>query len=451
VGGRAEIDFARGDVTSGQLTVSVSFDNGKNWREVATTFPSDYARMYVDLDDVFPSLDPARYRYLLRIAPGARGAQGFCIKGFRLASTLQMARLAMPGVSLGDNAFTYTGGGGPGARVRITHAWNECAAAAVPAAPAAALNPPDGSAASGTRVTFRWQPVPGAADYEFQLGEYPDMRWPLSPNFHKLVQRTASRGTASFELPYSGLLNPGQTYYWRVRARTAAGVWGPWSRTFSLSTTAPAVPVNVQARFDAAARAASLSWEPGAGGSKTVRYRVYGSRERGFTAQDKPYRYHAGLDGIRDADANLLLETAATSVKLPHGQWRPWYRVLAVDAEGRESGVSEQAEMPHPLVAVSELPPAHAGRAYQAAVVVSSSIGHLVSLDENGKAYQMRFRNGDDLAFELAGAPAGLSIDAKSGAIAGTPAAPGSHELKIKVTDRRTGAADAAAFRLTVN
>jgi hypothetical protein len=85
-------------------------------------------------------------------------------------------------------------------------------------------------------------------------------------------------------------------------------------------------------------------------------------------------------------------------------------------------------------------------------VAVSFSEGHLVSADENGKAYQMRYRNGDELSFALAGAPAGLAIDPKTGAIAGDLAAgaAGKYELKVSVTDRRTGARDSVALPLAV-
>lgn len=448
VGGRLDVDFAR--LGGGQIKVAVSFDRGKTWREAAASFASDHSRLYVSLDDLFPATDPARYRYLLRVElPGGTAA---CLKGLRLVSTLQMARLALPGLSLGDNAFVYTDRSGPGARVRITHAWRECGGVEVPAAPAAAVYPAEGGRASGTRIRFQWQPVEGAADYEFQLSEHRDMRWVLSPNFHKLISRTANRGTASYELPYRGLLNPDTTYYWRVRARGAEGVWGPWSRVFAFMAEAPPVPVNVRASFDAATRTATLGWEPGAGGTKAVRYRVYGSAERGFTTNDKPYRYHAGLDGVRDAPPNLLVETETANVRLPRELWRPWYRVAAVDAAGRDSGPSEMAELPHPLIVAATLPVARAGSYYEARPAISASIGHLVSLDENGKAYQMRFRNGDDLSFELEGAPVGLAIHPKTGMIAGyLPAeAAGKSELRLTVRDARTGARDSVTLPLAV-
>ena len=101
---------------------------------------------------------------------------------------------------------------------------------APPAAPPAPTFPKDGATVTGTKFTFEWEQPKGEekiADYWFELSDRPDMRWPLSPNFEKLVRYTKQAGTATYEVPYEGLLNPGQTYYWRVRAKTEDGRLGP--------------------------------------------------------------------------------------------------------------------------------------------------------------------------------------------------------------------------------
>jgi protein involved in polysaccharide export with SLBB domain len=165
---------------------------------------------------------------------------------------------------------------------------------------------------------------------------------------------------------------------------------------------------------------------------------------------DQRYRYHAGLDGMRDAAANFIMEIGENSLRLPAKLWRPWYRVVAVDAEGRRSGPSAMAELPHPLITTAELPAARAGAPYEAAVAASASIGHLVSADENGKAYQMRFRTGDELSFEAAGAPEGIAIDSRTGRLSGQAGAPGKYNLKLTARDARTGASDTVSLVLTV-
>ncbi|MCW5979305.1 MAG: hypothetical protein KIT09_14615 [Bryobacteraceae bacterium] len=454
VGGRLEVDFARRETRAEQLKASLSFDGGATWREAWTSEPSDYRRMYIDLDEFFPATDPARYEYLVRFdLTSAAGAPVVCLKGFLLRSTLQMARLSLPGVSLGENEFVYSDENQAGRKVRITHAWRECGSAEVPAAPGSAVEPPDGGVAGGAVITFRWAPVAGE-DYEFQLSEYADMRWTLSPNFRKLISRTANRSSASYTLPYKGLLNPDATYHWRVRARSAEGVWGPWSKTYSFRVSAPAVPVNVAARFDALSRKAALSWEPGDSTVKPARFRVYGSAERGFSASDAPFVYFAGMDGMKNAPPNLLLETAAPvhSVDLPANLWRAYYRVAAVDAEGRESGPSDQAELAHPLIVTGSLPEGRAAAFYQARVDASRSIGHLTSADENGKAYQMKFRGGDELEFEMSGGPRGVEIDRKTGVISGfLPAGTaGSYDVRARVSNVDGKHPDSVTLKLIV-
>jgi hypothetical protein len=443
VGGELEVDMGRGDIRQDNIRVLISFDGGESWQDIWTCAGSEYVRMYIDLDEYFPMRDPARYDWLLRFELTSDAAEPVvCLKGFYLDATLQMARLAMPGVRLGENRFTYSDQSPAGAKVKITHSWTECDNVFVPDKPAAAVYPPDRGTADGTMFTFEWTPVKSADDYQFQLSEYPDMRWPLSPNFNKLISKTANRRTPSFSLPYPGLLNPGQTYYWRVRARSDQGVWGNWSDTFSFRAIAPAVPLEVQAVWNPAAPSYELKWKPGKGGSEPVRYKIYGSSERGFTASDTAYVYHGGLDGILHAPSNLLHITDGPQTTCD--TWnilRPYYRVVAVDAEGRESGPSDVAEMQHPLIAPQQLPAGYVSTWYKAQVEVCSSIGHLVSQDEDGKAYQLRYRTGDDLLFEMSGAPENLTIEPESGLISGflAPESTGRYLLNIVITNRRTG------------
>ncbi len=458
VGGRLKVDFARADL-SDQLKAYLSFDNGKNWQEAGASYVSDYARLHIDLNDFFPAAGSACYRYLLRLdLLGNMHKPSLCLKGLHLRSTLQMARLALPSIGLGENSFVYTDQSGPGRKVRVTHVWRECPSAEVPEQPQAALYPADGGTADGTRIHFRWLPPTGGApatDYEFQLSEYPDLRWVLSPNFHRLISRTANRATASYELPYRGLLNPGDMYYWRVRARSREGVWGPWSRVFSFSAVAPAVPLNLRARFHSRSRTVTLSWNRGRGGAKPERYRVYGSAERGFSANETAYQFYAGHDGTRDSPPNLLLDTNSqmNCVLLPAELWRAYYRVTAVDEAGRESGPSDMAELTHPLILTrGQLPDGRSGAHYQAMIEVSASVGHLVSADKDGQGYDMRFRTADEIRFALSGAPEGLAIGRESGLLAGyLPAdAAQEYDLLVRVTDLRTGVGDSVVLSLNV-
>ncbi|MHB1936360.1 MAG: putative Ig domain-containing protein [Acidobacteriaceae bacterium] len=456
VGGRLIVDLARQNVNDDAIAVSISFDGGSTWKDAQTSFASDYDRMYVDLNPFFPQTDPARYHYVLRFTLSSHSEKPeVALKGFALHSTLEMAPLAMPGVVLGENHFIFSDDSRSGTKVRITHVWKECDGnVAIPAAPVA-VAPAAGKTYFGTQVKFAWRPGSAVApvDYQFQLSEFPDMRWPLSPNFNKLISRTAFQGTPTFELPYVGLLNPEQKYYWHVRARSTDHVWGPWSKTYEFSTIAPAVPVDVKANFNRADRAVQLSWQRGKNGAQPVGYRIYGSEERGFTAHDNRYQYNDGLHGTQWAASNLLLDThnANESVSLPEALWRPYYRVVAVDEKGRLSGPSAMAELSHPLIATSQLPNAIGSQFYEARIVTSASIGHLVSADENGKPYQMKFRTGDELVFDMSGAPAGLSIDNR-GVISGFvgDAKPAKYKVTINVKNSKNGAGDSVTLPLSM-
>ena len=456
VGGRVEINFGRADLEAEDLTVALSFDRGKTWVDAWTSPPSDYGRMYVDLNPFFKKTDPARYEYILRMTLNSRAKDpAVALHGFYLRSTLQMAPLAMPGLALGTNDFIYSDDSPGSSKVRITHSWNECEAAVpIPSEPAS-LNPVDGGTYSGTKVKFSWQPGSGPQpnDYEFELSEFPDMRWVLSPNFHKLVSRTVNRGTSSYELTAVGLLNPDTKYYWRVRARSDDGVWGRWSKTSSFSLTAPALPVNVTASFDQEHRTVRLAWHRGSGGTQVSSFRVYGSEERGFSTNDQSYDFNNGLEGTGRGRANHLLDTAneIESTEIPEQLWRPYYRVVAIDKEGRISGASDIAELKHPLITSSKLPPAELHHFYEAHVETSASIGHLVSADENGKSYQLRYRTGDNLEFVLEGAPPGISIDG-SGVISGLLKSGGKNRYQMLVTvkSKYTGASDSVQLPLVV-
>ena len=99
--------------------------------------------------------------------------------------------------------------------------------AALPPAPTLQA-PANCSSISGTQApTFSWVPVPGAIQYQFEY-------WDNSPCDGK---PSVILGPGDDPLGTYGYLRQyGSPYFWRVRAHTPAG-WGPWSDTWSVSTT----------------------------------------------------------------------------------------------------------------------------------------------------------------------------------------------------------------------
>jgi hypothetical protein len=83
-------------------------------------------------------------------------------------------------------------------------------------------------------VTLDWTDLPDVADYEVQVDDSSAMSAPFVANPTTTVSQTTLTGL------------PGQQLWWRVRARNAAGNFGPFSATFSFTpqgatTTAPSL------------------------------------------------------------------------------------------------------------------------------------------------------------------------------------------------------------------
>jgi len=439
---------------------SLSWD-GESWQEVGP-----------DLDAEFPREGPARYRYLLRceLSGGAR------LKALGITNDLQMAPLALPGMVVGENRFVYTDESPGGRKVRITHEWVERSASSPPGAPPAAAFPPDGGEADGTDIVLAWEPPSdpeggGVADYHFELSEYPDLRWPLSPNFRKLISNTADRGKPQYMLPYVGLLAPDREYYWRVRAKNEQGVWGPWSEIWSFTPRAPAPPVEVQLDLDVDRGHGTLRWKPNPAGRAAAKYRVYGSDEKGFSVSDEPYAVmgmYAG-DWRKAArggqfPANFVAETTETELvvvgqglQLPNSN-KAFYRVAAVDAHGNRSWSSDAASAPRPFVYTSPVATARVGEEYRCQVGTIRSLGHaglrdvteeqvadFWPLEERAAILQgpawhrqvVAFWDVQEPRYALLERPAWLTIDEATGLLTGTPGVAGRARVVVAATLRR--------------
>jgi hypothetical protein len=423
VGGRLEVDGAGAGF-------AVSRD-GKEWKTAGA-----------DLDAVFaPDTKPC-YSYKLRCSLSGAAR----LRGLVVVNDLQMAPRAMPEMGIGQNAFTYTDQSPAGRAMRITQVWVERSSFRPPLAPSAAVYPADGGESNGTDVAFRWQPATdpdgdAIVDYEFELSAYPDMRWPLSMDFRKLISRTADKGKGAYKLSAPGLLNPGTKYYWRVKAKDKRGVWGAWSATWSFTPTGPTYPLDVRAELDDASGVVTLHWKPNPAGSSPVAYRVYGSDVKGFSVSDAPYAVNVGAsrDLSSPMPANFIAETKdselvvlGTGVDLP-GANKAFYRVVAVDAEGRRSGPSDYAEAPRPVVYSRSVVTAKVGQPYRCEVRVDRSLGDLRARMSGG-GQTNSFYDIEQPSFALKQAPDWLSIDSKTGALSGTPSAAGRAEVVVSVT-----------------
>ena len=306
---------------------------------------------------------------------------------------------------------------------------------------------------------FRW-PAPknangdGIADYHFELSDRPDMSWPLSPNFYKLISKTADRGKSQYTLPHGGLLAVDRKYYWRVRAKNEKGVWGPWSATWSFTPRGPAAPTEVTLAVDRDRGAGVLRWKPSPTGRKPAKYRIYGSDEKGFTISDEPYKATVGVSKVVSPNqlANFVTEVAATEaavigaeIHLPNAN-KAYYRVVAVDDKGNRSGPSDFAEAPRPILWSRPVTAAKAGSEYRYALAAIRSLGDLRTRVVGGKE-TMNYWDIETPRFALKNGPGWLKIDERTGVLSGVPDSPGKVVITVTATiDREVRKLDERAL-----
>jgi hypothetical protein len=426
VGGHIETD-----ATNAQFSVST---DGKTWQPVKTNF-----------DTCFPILGLGIYDYRLKceLEGPAR------LRSFAIVNDLQMAPLALPEMAIGENTFAYSDQSTGERRVRITHNWVERSSSKPPLAPESAIYPPDAGEASGTDIAFQWKPgQEPAGDYQFVLSDRPDMGWPLSMDFYKLISRTADAKKAQYTLSQPGLLTPDKKYYWHVRAMNPQGVWGDWSKTWSFIPRGPAYPLNVAVAYDVDKNMGTLRWQANTVGHRPVKYRVYGSDEKGFTIADQKSQGMVGVTKVEMAawnpwfPANFIGETTSTEMPvLGCGVTNPaanktCYRVVAVDDQGRRSGPSDYATSPRPVIYSKPVETARVGAEYRYQAHATRSLGDL-SARIRGDSQVSGYFDIEKPAFALDQGPAWLKINPATGVLSGTPETPGKAEVAVSVTLNR--------------
>ncbi len=456
VGGRGWLELA----DEGEVELAVSFDEGSTWQTVAPAPRSAAAprTLQVDLDPLFPAEIPglprheaARYAYLLRLRLSGAGVQSLTLE-----NDLQMAPLSLPELELGANAITYQDQTTAPRHVRVTFDWVECAATRPPHAPAAPLSPADDSLVEGTQVRFQWSPAVDPdgdeiADYHFQLSDRPDLLWPLSPNFDKLCRLTADQPLNQYRLPVEGLLNPGQRYFWRVRALDARGVWGPWSATWSFTPQGPGVPQEVAGALNHQ-RQFTLTWRPNRAARPPTRYEIHASNERGFTVRHQARSVYVGNPAAASPFAGHMDQTfpptllqSVTGVSVTLAPEHAYYRVVAVDEQGNRSTASALVSGPRPFLIGGFDQPARVGQAYHHQVRSIAGLGDL-QYRQAGAAYW----DADQPRFALLEGPAWLTLDAQTGLLTGVPPAAGDYPVTLEVSLSTPARTDRCTFVLHV-
>ncbi len=437
--------------------------DGKTWRSVQD-----------NLDKFFSIVGPACYEYQLKCQLEGPSR----LRRLAIINDVQMAPLALPEMVVGENVFTYCDQSAGNREVQITHNWIERSASRPPSAPAAAVWPLDGGEANGTDVVFQWtdssDPDGDAiADYQFELSARADMKWPLSMSFYKLISRTADatkekdnttgkeriKVKAQYTLLQPGLLTPDRMYYWHVRAQDDKGVWGPWSKTWSFTARGPSHPLDVTVDHDQTRGMATLRWKSNPVGRAPIKYRVYGSDEKGFTIADQRHQGVVGVTKDEMADwnpwfpANFIAETTATELAVLGDDVdlsaanKTYYRVVAIDKLGKRSGPSDYAAAPRPVIYSKPVVTARVGTEYRYQMRTNRSLGDLSSRMVDDRQISGYF-DIEKPRFTLAHGPAWLRMDKASGVLSGTPDVSGSTDVAVTVTiDRQVRKLDEGVLR----
>jgi hypothetical protein len=195
----------------------------------------------------------------------------------------------------------------------------------------------------------------------------------------------------------------------------------------------------------------ALKWHPAQSGRKPAAFKIYASNEKGFEAHDQTYVAPVGNQKFRGLypgektrkfPANLLATVKETSFRLVPEH--AFYRVVAVDDRGNESGSSDYLAAPRPFIYSKPVTEGRAGQPYRYEVKTVYSIGDLSFRDYGaGQSYQSAYWDADKPKFSLETElprcgtfdPPWLTIDPVTGVLAGVPGPNDAteHQINVKV------------------
>jgi len=414
----------------GAVEVMLSFD-GEEWESIWRSKQGD-REATVSLDERPEFHKPVfAHHYFLKARIAADAPAETAISGLWLEALFQTYLPSLPSLGAGKNNVQYHDNTADPHEVTIEHCWTE-ATAPIPPAPAAAVRPADGTD-SGFDVMFEWRmPAESRAAidaYEFFLSPRADLAWPLLVCYHSVVYSPEPK----FAPPTTDAFIDGRKYYWRVRARSADGVWGPWSETWSFVARGPGPAQNPEIAFDPATGEATLTWQPPESGRPAVRYEVYGSDAPGFTPLRQPRESSniALQPSVVILPGNLIGETTDTSFNITE-RTEPFYRVVAVDEGSSRSQPTACAALPHPALAAGQPMMATSGQPFEASIPVIRSMGLPVTDCKGPPRWGV-----DTFSLQLKQAPEWLTLDPGSGVLRGTPPpeAKGEHRVTVELTN----------------
>jgi len=447
-GGKTRAKFVGSDVGD-KFTVALSLD-GKKWNELWSEQGAGDHTAEVALDQALDIHNkPAKFRYFMRIGLGSATALTASLCSLEIETDVLAAPASLPRLCLGTNRVHYWDETPGKHQVQIKHEWRESDAVQPLPPIKAPLHPHSDAQVRDSIVTFSWPAVEEADRYQLRVSRRPDFAYPYRPCLDVVIP------TTKWTVPYTGIFSPNTTYYWRLRCRDHWGVWGDWSDPWKFTWQGPRVPLNL--RFEQREQTITLHWEHNPRGERPVRYEVYGSDEKGFSIHKQEHN----VPGRGTVPANFLGQTAGTSMVVVSSEAtaaaanRVFYRVVAIDAHGTQSGCSDYAELPPPFIYSKPATAARVGQTYTYEVKSLRSLGDYQGKEDPSvkfKRYAYRFWDGEENTFKLIEGPQWLTIDAKTGILSGKQRADdvGTATVKVEVTNQFDGRAE-QQFGLTVS
>jgi hypothetical protein len=140
--------------------------------------------------------------------------------------------------------------------------------------------------------------------------------------------------------------------------------------------------------------------------------------------------------------ANFIAETEVTELAVLGGEVqspaanKTYYRVVAVDEQGKRSGPSDYTTAPRPVIYSKPVPNAKVGLLYSCPVRANRSLGDLSARMKDREQVTGYF-DIEKPRFTLERGPAWLKIDQTSGVLSGTPDATGRVDVIVAVRLKR--------------
>lgn len=423
IGGKVSLQYKSPSADRGLLSVQYRPDGrGGDWETLWESDSAGPATAEIPIPDseVFHEGSPT-YGFEVKI-----NIRSTCVlQKLALQADFQTYIPSLPSLSAGKNSVRYVDDTTGPHEVTITHRWTE-KSGQVPSAPIPKW--PKGGATAPFNTVFQWTPPSNVEidAYEFYLSPRSDMAWPLLGTFDCVIY--SSKPEYSAITPDA--FNDGQTYYWRVRARSKDGVWGPWSSTASFVARGPGMPVDPRLDCRPDGRII-LTWNPPKNGTSVAKYEIYGSDEPSFSLLRKAISQPAWACKSPVSRApNFLLSTSQLSLDLTNRS-ESFYRIVAVDKSGARSLPTRVIEITHPTLMPSSPIQARVNSPMSFNVPVRSSIGKAVFALKGG----LIRKDPDQFTIELVEGPKWLTVEPTTGIVRGTPTNPGEYTFVIRLVE----------------